>query len=314
MRHIDPYPQIPPALLNSGDIRAYAEHPDVKFVSPFVVDRLKSASYHVPCEGTVYAWETIEGAIPDIRKIQFDLVSGETFKIKPNSIVYLFTSTQFKLPSYLAIRFNLTISKVHQGLLLGTGPLVDPGYEGRLLIPLHNLTNQEVVLHADDMLIWVEVTKLSPDQTQLIAPAHQFPLVPFPETKKNLPAINYFRQANQGRPVLSSVQLTLDESKVLLKSLKDRLGESQRRIEEAAAKRSLWTIVGTVLAAVALVYPIVQIAQSAHSKYDSLSLSYLQQKEELEKYKMELATLKEEMILLMRKNESTKPQMPIAQK
>lgn len=314
MRHIDPYPQIPPALLNSGDIRAYAEHPEVQFISPFVVDRLKSASYHVPCEGTVYAWETVEGAIPDVGKIQFELVPGETFKVRPNSIVYLFTSTRFKLPSYLAIRFNLTISKVHQGLLLGTGPLVDPGFEGRLLIPLHNLTNQEVVLHSDDMLMWVEVTKLSPDQTQLVTPAHHFPLVPFPESKKNLPAFHYFRQANQGRPVLSSVQLTLDESKVLLSSLKKRLGESQRKMEEAAARRSIWTILATVLAGVALVFPIVQIAQSAHSKYDSLSLNYLQQKEELEKYKIELSTLREEMEMLARENKSTKHEAPNAKK
>lgn len=280
MSHPDPYPQIPPALLNSGDIQAYAEHPNVQFLFPFVIDRLKSASYHVPCEGTVYAWETAGGVIPGSKKIEFELTAGKSFIVRPNSIVYLFTSTVFKLPSYLAIRFNLTISKVHQGLLLGTGPLVDPGFEGRLLIPLHNLTNQEVVLHADDMLMWVEVTKLSPDQTQLTTSAHRFRSVPFPPAKKNLPASYYFRQANQGRPILSSVQSALDESKALNQSLRN-----------FTTWGALVTFVTFLFGVAALIYSTYQVVQSAHGKFDSLTANAKDQQQELMEHRKKLEAL-----------------------
>ena len=280
LQNPDPYPSIPPALLNSGDIRAYAEHPKVKFISPFVVDRLKSASYHVPCEGTVFAWETVEGAIPGFKKIEFELTEGKSFTLKPNSIVYLFTSTVFRLPKYLAMRFNLTIAKVHQGLLLGTGPLVDPGFEGRLLIPLHNLTNQGVELHADEMLMWIEVTKLSPEQLELDRPAHSFKSVPFPENKKNLPASYYFRQANQGRPVLSSVQTTLDESRSLNETLK---------------RYTTWGAGATIIGVLALIYSSYQVVQAAHGKFDGLTEKALEQKQVLDDYKSRLERLQREV-------------------
>ena len=50
---------------------------------------------------------------------------------------------------------------MHRGLLLGTGPLVDPGFHGRLLIPLHNLTSDEYTIRGDEGLIWMEFTKTS---------------------------------------------------------------------------------------------------------------------------------------------------------
>jgi hypothetical protein len=45
--------------------------------------------------------------------------------------------------------------------LLGTGPLVDPGFHGKLLVPLHNLTSDEYTIRGDEGLIWMEFTKTS---------------------------------------------------------------------------------------------------------------------------------------------------------
>ena len=65
------------------------------------------------------------------------------------------------LPEYIAVRFNLHIRHVHKGILLGTGPLVDPGFFGNLLIPLHNLTDNNYKLIGGEGFIWVEFTKVS---------------------------------------------------------------------------------------------------------------------------------------------------------
>jgi deoxycytidine triphosphate deaminase len=302
MSHPDPYPTIPPALLNSGDIRAYAEHPSVRFMQPFVVDNLKSASYHIPCEGTIFAWKTVEGAIPSIEKEEVELKAGKEFTIRPNSIVYLFPMVVFKLPEYLAIRFNLTIRKVHQGLLLGTGPLVDPGFEGRLLIPLHNLTTQEIVVDARDMLMWVEVTKLSPDQTKLCTPAHSFPLKPFPENKKNLTALDYFRQANHGLPILSSVQNTLDDMRIFNKSLKGSLEKQREEAELERKKRdrlamftAVFSVIGLFVALFAIYHAVIQVVQTAHGKFDSISTSYSQQKVESDRRRDEMTNILKEV-------------------
>jgi hypothetical protein len=65
------------------------------------------------------------------------------------------------LPQYIAVRFNLKIDNVYRGLLLGTGPLIDPGWCGRLSFPLHNLTTNDYEFKAGDEVIWVEFTKIS---------------------------------------------------------------------------------------------------------------------------------------------------------
>ena len=67
------------------------------------------------------------------------------------------------MPAYIVARFNLKISLVYKGLLLGTGPIVDPCFEGRLSIPLHNLTHNNYTLLGGDTLIAMEFTKTSPN-------------------------------------------------------------------------------------------------------------------------------------------------------
>ena len=149
----DPYPQINPSLLNSADISDYADATGM--IDPFNPNRLKSASYEVEFSGTVYEWDQ-KG-----NKKETVLSDGQEHILKKNSIAFLFTKAKFRLPDYIALRFNLKITHVHRGLLLGTGPLVDPGYEGNLLIPLHNLTTNDYEIKEGEGIIWVEFTKLS---------------------------------------------------------------------------------------------------------------------------------------------------------
>jgi hypothetical protein len=87
------------------------------------------------------------------------LTLGKSLTVPANSIVFVECDLDFRLPEYIALRFNLQIRYVHRGLLLGTGPLVDPGYWGKLCIPLHNLTDQDYEIPLTEGLIWVEFTK-----------------------------------------------------------------------------------------------------------------------------------------------------------
>lgn len=155
----DPFPDIPPALLNSADIFDYARVTGM--ISPFEVEqekgKLKSASYEVDFLGDLHLVNNETGKY-EVRQVGI----GETYTLPMNSISFLFTKTVFRLPDYIAARFNLRIKLVHAGLLLGTGPLIDPGFAGRLLIPLHNLTSEEFLINGGEGLIWVEFTKLSP--------------------------------------------------------------------------------------------------------------------------------------------------------
>lgn len=154
----DPFPDIPPALLNAADIEDYVRQTGM--ICPFSRDRLKSASYAVRVGRKVIYWDPHD---EEHEPVELDLADEEGFKIHRNSIVFINTEEFFQLPDYIAVRFNLHIEYVHRGLLLGTGPLVDPGFVGRLLIPLHNLTENIYILKQGEEIIWVEFTKVTPN-------------------------------------------------------------------------------------------------------------------------------------------------------
>ena len=156
-KQVDPFPDIPPALLSAGDIEDYARV--TAMLHPFYAsaDLLKPASYEVRPGRKFVRWNE------DGEKIEFDVTEDSSFELPPNTIRFIQIEPKLRLPDYIAIRFNLRITHVHRGLLLGTGPLIDPGFAGVPLIPLHNLTSESYRIHGNEGLIWVEFTKTAPE-------------------------------------------------------------------------------------------------------------------------------------------------------
>ena len=151
---IDPFPEISPSLLSGDHIRDYVMATGA--IAPFYIDggrhsRLKKASYEGRIGRNAYVYNK-KGRLEGLELV-------EHLKVEANSIVFVESDLDFRLPDFIALRFNLQIRHVHRGLLLGTGPLVDPGYWGKLCIPLHNLTDENYSIPLDDGLIWVEFTK-----------------------------------------------------------------------------------------------------------------------------------------------------------
>lgn len=150
----DPFPNIEAALLNSADIFRYVTKTGM--IYPFHWKKLEGASYEVDIKGTVMWWNE-DGEMESKELIN----PGDSFELKPNSIAFITLEPTFRIPDYIALRFNLKIVHVYRGLLLGTGPLVDPGFVGKLSLPLHNLTDNTYVFRAGDGIIQMEFTKLS---------------------------------------------------------------------------------------------------------------------------------------------------------
>lgn len=151
----DPFSEVESALLNSADIFQYVAKTGM--IYPFDVSKLSGASYEVAIRGKVIWWD-------EEKKEQCEkelLKPEDSFELKPNSIAFVTLEPMFRIPDYIALRFNLKIVHVYKGLLLGTGPLVDPGFVGKLSIPLHNLTANTYKFKAGDGIIQMEFTKLS---------------------------------------------------------------------------------------------------------------------------------------------------------
>ena len=156
----DPYLQrISPSLLNCADFCDYAR--TTGMITPFHLDPedIKFASYALRLGGPIVYWDEND----DLQQAELSAESP-TFMLCGNSIAFVTLQPTLRIPDYIALRFNLKISHVYRGLLLGTGPLVDPGFRGRLSVPLHNLTTNNYTLTFGEKLIWVEFTKVSRNQ------------------------------------------------------------------------------------------------------------------------------------------------------
>jgi deoxycytidine triphosphate deaminase len=203
----DPLVSVPRALLSSAEIDDYVRVTGLLY--PFYPANLKSASYEAHIGGDVIWWDE-KG-----KKHKREVSLGERLTLPASSIVFVQVEPVFRLPYYIAIRFNLRITHVHRGLLLGTGPLVDPGFCGKLLIPLHNLTSSDYDLDTSKALIWIEFTKTSYGTCPIEDVANQDRMnVRFPESKRGMSADQYLLKANDGNPIRSSISDALTDARL----------------------------------------------------------------------------------------------------
>ena len=255
----DPFPEIPPALLNTADLLDYVVATGMLF--PFDVDlgdpseSLKPASCGIRLLGEVRYWQEGKNEGDSPTPIRRTLTRGQHLAIERNSIVYVTLAPTFRMPDYLAARFNLTIRDVYRGILLGTGPLVDPGFQGKLSVPLHNLTYNDYTLVGGEILVWMEFTKLSPhpdwESSAVRAPSRRGAFVGFPGRKLNRKTVDdYLEWASPGKPIRSSIPALAGEA----------AKSAERASSEAARIRnvSYGVAIGIALALVGILLAVYQ--------------------------------------------------------
>jgi deoxycytidine triphosphate deaminase len=153
---IDPDKSRVCGVLLSDRISYYTKK--VGLIEPFDGKHLAPASYDLTlgseCWYSDHAIET--GQAKRMLELRESLI------IPPNSIVFVSTAETLNLPFYLVGRFNLKLRFLHEGLLVGVGPQVDPGFAGRLSCPLHNISSEKICLTCGDPFAVIEFQKTTP--------------------------------------------------------------------------------------------------------------------------------------------------------
>jgi deoxycytidine triphosphate deaminase len=283
----DPLPDIAPALLNTADLLAYVALTGM--IWPFRSDpanpqqTLKPASCAVAPGGLYVYWTDPKEEGEEPRIVTGALADREPLTLERNSIVYLTVAPEFRLPDYIAARFNLKIRDIYRGLLVGTGPLVDPGFVGRLSIPIHNLTSNQYQIVGGEPLVWMEFTKLSrnerwdPGYTRPAgAPATEY--VPFPTEKIGRRDIHdYVRHANSGHAIRSSIPDLVGRTQQ--SALRAEQG-AKASADAAASLRRRFTqfgfvgLIAAIAAIAALVFGSITVVQNAQNTDDTVRSSF----------------------------------------
>jgi deoxycytidine triphosphate deaminase len=270
-RSNDPFPDIAPALLNTADLLEYIAATGM--LHPFRVspgnasEMLKPASCGMRLAGPVVYWEDAESESPV--KVICELHDDEELRLARNSIVYVTLEPVLRMPDYIAARFNLTIRDIYRGLLVGTGPLVDPGFTGRISVPLHNLTCNTYTLRGGEPIAWMEFTKISTNALWCEHDSHgrQSPYVPFPQRKLSRRTVeDYLRFACDG-PITSSIPPLVGRS--------ERAAAETQKVAEKQLSTvrnfSIAALIGIVLALGTIVFMVQSLVEASNSSRDELT-------------------------------------------
>lgn len=134
-------------LLLSNEIEKFCKNDLLIRRKDYKEEHLRPAAYTLTI-GSDYVDSS--GKIKKMKK------SEPFFYMEPNSIVYVSTAEELNLPFYVAARFNLRVKWVYRGILLGTGPQVEPGFTGKLSCPLFNLTDRAVKIKCGDQFATID--------------------------------------------------------------------------------------------------------------------------------------------------------------
>lgn len=275
-RKVDPFPEIGDALLNSVDIVKYCM--TVGMITPFKIEEVKGVTYTCHFSGKYFYWDGKSNDL--VRKTDAD---DPELLLRPNSITYLEIDEMFRVPDYLIIRYNLQVNHVYKGLLLGTGPIVDPGFVGRLYIPLHNLTSNEYRVKKGAPLITLEFTKVGRNREGVIWPEVMNETLDFtslhhqPEEikpgrdfdfylQKALIGKDLFRKTKDSICVGSSIPEKIQSAEEAAKAAEESAKKSEKSL--TTTKNILFSI--GIVGGIALIIAVAALLNDVNGRIDSV--------------------------------------------
>ena len=261
-----------PGMLSSPQIAYCVEK--YKIIAPYESSCLSSATYHMRIGGHVIIWE-------DGQKKEFTLGEQDdrnknirsTLTLKPNSLTFITTIEKFNLPKDIIARFNLKSKWVHRGLLLGTGPIVDPELKAHLLIPLHNFSSQNVTIKYGKEIISVEFTKTSDPDEKI--PRTEDEDYPYIDNRNRI--FDFFGYAERaGENVKSSVSSQFEDFQKKI--------DAQNKIYNTLKKYSIWGGLAFVLTFIiglgALLYSTFSTINDANKYVSDATMLFRSNKDE----------------------------------
>ncbi|HEV2200458.1 MAG TPA: dCTP deaminase [Bryobacteraceae bacterium] len=121
-----------------------------------------------------------QGATTTSKKV-VNIKQAGFITIQPGDFAVITVDEILRLgPQYVG-RFGLRSKFARKGLIATTGPQVDPGYHGRLIIGMTNLSPKPVTLSYGDDLLSIEFHKLSEASTRPYSGPYQDRLTLGPE-------------------------------------------------------------------------------------------------------------------------------------
>jgi len=139
----------PTGVLLSDEIEYYIAH--YKLVDPAKSDNIKAASYELRV-GKKYA----------IGNKVFSLSDGGVLTFPKFEVVVVEILETINMPDFIIGRWNIRTRWAYEGLIWVGGPQVNPGFRGRIMCPLWNLSDKEISIPYGEAIAVLDFSTTTP--------------------------------------------------------------------------------------------------------------------------------------------------------
>jgi len=163
-------------ILTDQDIEEACKKQEI-VIDPFESNQVQGATYDFRVGK--------QGATTSSKKI-VNIEDEGYLLLKPGDFAIVVVLEQLRLNPQHVGRFGLRSKYARKGLIATTGPQIDPGYDGRLILGLTNLTPKAVSLPYKDDLVSVEFHSLEKPSTKPYSGPYQKKYELGPEDIENI--------------------------------------------------------------------------------------------------------------------------------
>lgn len=141
--------------LSKKDIKEYCMNE--RLIWPYDEKNVQTCSYDLTFGGEYYFYREEDGKRVNVVQLK----PGEKLYIPADAICYILTKETVKIPNNLTASISLAFGLIKKGVMLAAQPPYDPGYMGKTVALLHNLSDEEVEISIGEHILNIVFNILS---------------------------------------------------------------------------------------------------------------------------------------------------------
>jgi deoxycytidine triphosphate deaminase len=126
-------------------------------IHPFDSENLRGSSYDLTIGEEYYIGQDFNGTKLSTEKLE----QAQVFWIPPHAVCFILSAEILSLPKDISAKVSLRMAYIYAGLVLTSQPPFDPGYSGRAIVMLHNLSSESISMRRGERLATIEFVKLT---------------------------------------------------------------------------------------------------------------------------------------------------------
>lgn len=137
---------------------------------PYNPENLRRASYDLSVGAEFCVFDG-----KDVSKnpvIQYHtLTKGQPFQMPPNAVCFISCAEQISLPKDICARVFLRMSYIYKGIVVASQPPFDPGYQGMVIVMVHNMSSLPMPIKEGDRFVTIEFERTTGEYAETTHPS-----------------------------------------------------------------------------------------------------------------------------------------------